>query len=347
MKYSSQIYQKFRVDHNFFRFLLIDRILNRQDNIVLVTGKRASGKTTMALKQILGFSNMEANEEYYNKEKNIKCEDNERIKYDISKSFTEFDMEKHMCFSKKELQELWKNERNAFILADEAIVNANKRNSMSKANKILTEIVTINRKNFNTVFFCLPSIEDFDMSILQYITHWIHIDSRGLAAFLLPNPPSLFGRKSWDVDKMKKIYEKFLESNPSISSVPYWLFDNFRGYMQFKPLGTKIEQRYEEIAHRKKNADTDAENEEIKVRKNGLTQESQTKISEVAKQLLKGELESKEDYYQKATGLGITKERFNKEIGKQLINLGEGRTPIKVISDNKKVIEESSESWGL
>ena len=208
MKHSSKIYHKFIFTHQFFRFLLLDRILNKKDNLILVTGKRESGKSTIALKQIMGFSDIESNEKYYNKQKNINLKELDKIEYKLE-DFTKFDMEKHMCFGKAELQALWKEERKAFVLADEIIVSASRRQSMTKGNKLIHEIATINRKNFNTIFLLLPSIEDLDLAILQYITHWVHVSQQGLAAVLLPNPPTLFGRGSWEIEQMKKTYEKF------------------------------------------------------------------------------------------------------------------------------------------
>jgi|GEM_PF-1415402 len=340
MKYSSKIYRRFRHGHKFFRYLLLDRILNKKDNFVLITGKRGSGKTTLGIKLIMGFTDIKSNEEYYNEEKNALLGDSEKVEYSFN-DFTPFNMEKHICFSKKELQTLWKEETMAFILADEAIVNANRRNAMTKDNKILTEIITINRKNYNTVIFCMPSVEDFDLSILQYVSHWIHIDDRGLGAVLLPNPPSLFGRKSWDIDKMKKIYEKFLDSNLSMSSVPYWLFDNFRGYINFKALTAGVERKYNEIATLKKNADSDElELENVpKSRRGSLNDEQKEKVEEIVNKMINGDICESKDYYKESSGLDMTKDKFNKEINKKLFELGDGRNFTRVLKENKESLK--------
>ena len=333
-------FKRYKHTHKFFRYLLIDRIKNKKDNVILVTGKRGSGKTTLALKIILGFSNIQENNEYYNQEKNEGKEEKE--KYDLQE-FTPFDMEKHMCFSKKDLQTLWKEERNSFILADEAIVNSNRRNSMTKANKILMEIATINRKNFNTVFFCIPGIEDFDIAMLQYVSHWLHIDDRGLGVVLLPNPPSLFGRTSWDIPAMKKIHEKFLEKNPTATGVPYWLFDNFRGYITFKGMGKKVEESYNRIAHEKKNRDSDeAEATENKLVRGRLEEDKQFKINKIVQQMVDGDIVTSKDYYAKAGGLEMSKDKFNKEVNKELFKLGVG-TFSQVLRNNKNsLVQEES-----
>ena len=70
MKHKAKIFSRFEFTQQFLRFLLVDRIMIRKDNLVLVTGKRGEGKTSLSLKIILGFSNLNKIEEYYNLEVN-------------------------------------------------------------------------------------------------------------------------------------------------------------------------------------------------------------------------------------------------------------------------------------
>ncbi len=331
MRLKSKIFRRFEFTQQFFRFLLIDRIMIKKDNLVLITGKRGDGKTTMALKIILGLSNIEKLEEYYNLEVNKELEKKKEFKLTHLQAF---DLEHDMAFTRKDLQDLCKENRNGFILADEAIVNAARRNSMTKANKILHEVLTINRKNANTIFFCLPSIEDFDISILQYVTHWIHIDDRGLGCIMLPEAKSIFGKKTWDIDRMKKIYDKFLEDNPGLQSVPYWLFDNFRGYIRFRELTKKVEEKYLQIAHDKKNADTDAE-EPTKVKKPRIDEEKMTILQNIADRLISGEITDNAEYYAYCAETDFNKPKLNKEVNEILAKKGDGRAVNRVIRENK------------
>jgi len=340
MKYKSKIFARFEFTQNFFRFLLVDRINLNKDNIVLVTGKRGDGKTSLALKLLLGLNDMEKFSSYYNEEYNRSLENKTEQKLE---GFKAFDMEEHLAFTRKKLQELCKGTYKGFIQADEAIVNAARRNSMTKANKVLHEILTINRKNLNTLFFCLPTIEDFDISILQYVTHWIHIDDRGLAAVLLPEAKSIFGRKTWDVDKMKKIYDKFMEENPGITSVPYWLFDNFRGYIRWKALGVRIEERYLKIAHEQKNLDTEEEEKPV-IKRNEMPEEKRTLLEKITTGLLEGKIKEPEEYYKYCGALEFNKQKLNKEINELLAKKGDGRNATKVIRDNKQKEEQSFEA---
>lgn len=331
-KNAARIYRRFVFTHEFFRFLLIDRVEIEKDNIVLVTGKRGSGKSTYGIKMALGFNNFEELERFYNKEMNIKLEENEKQLFKLGK-YTNFDMERDIVFTNNELQDLCQNSRKGFIVSDEAIVSTGRRNSMTKVNKILHQILTINRKNFNTIFFCLPSVEDFDVSILQYVSCWVHIDDRGLGAVLLPNMPSIFGRKSWDIDKMKKIYDKFLEDNPTALQVPYWLFDNFKGYVKFGKLPKKIEERYTELAHEKKNKEIQ-KNAEEKVKKPRIDDTKKDILKKIADKLASGEMTDQADFYKYCGDLEFKKEKLRKEVSEILAASGEGRTVLRIIKAN-------------
>lgn len=343
MKYAAKQFKKFVISQEFFRYLLIDRILEKKDNVVLITGRRGSGKTTLALKLIMGFQNMESNLEFYNEEKNIHLEDSKKVKYKL-KNFTPFEMRKHIVFDKEELQVLWKNERNGFVLGDEAIVALNRRNAMSRSNKLLNEILTINRKNHNTIFLCLPSIEDVDSAFLQHITHWLCVDQRGLAAVMLPNVSGSMGRQSWNVPKMTRLHEKFMDDNPNAPSPPYWIFENFCGYIKFSALSDKVENKYLEIAHEKKNKDSDeAEQKLSRPKRESISTESKQRIKEIVDDLLNGELSEKSDYYNYAESLNLNKPKFNKEVNEELFKRKEYRTVTEILKSSKSETKESTE----
>ena len=342
MKFASKIYRQFVFTHEFFRFLMVDRVRIKKDNIILITGRRGQGKTTVALKLILGFNDLDKIQEYYNKEINAGKEEKDKVKHKLDK-FTSFNMHEDMAFEKKALQDLCRETRMGFILADEAVTAVARRNAMTRSNKLLHEILTINRKNFNTIFFCLPSVEDFDVSILQYITCWIHVDGRGLACVMMPLAQSLFGRKSWDVDKMKKIYDKFIEDNPRTTNVPYWLFDNFRGYIKFSKLSKAIEEKYIKIAHEKKNRDSENNGEEKTIKKPRLDDVKTTLLKELATQIIEGKIKNPEEYYKYCGELEFKKDRLNREMNELLAQLGDGRTAIKAIRDNHAKAESKEE----
>lgn len=349
--YSSKIPKKFRkliITHNFIRFLLIDRIIDKKDNLILITGKRGSGKSTCALKLILGFNNMKKLQKVYTDEVNqIFNEDKCDVLYDNTRipELSLFDMDKDMVFQRSELQELCRDKSMGFILADEAVVNASRKQTLTRDNKKLHEIITINRKNYNTIIFCMPSIEDFDLSILQYVTHWIHIHDRGVACLFLPNKPSIFGKKSWDIDNMRKIHDKFLDDNPSAQSVPYDKFENFRGRIRFGALSKKQEENYLKIAHEKKNKDTENKNNEksksFKPKKNRLNENEENIIKSICTELTNGKIHKIEDAISLAKDLKMGRSKITKEVNDYLCVMGEGRTFAKILKDNKIKNENS------
>lgn len=209
--------------------MLLERRANEKDNIVLVTGARGEGKSTFVGKILFQFEDF--------------------VPYES------------MVYSKDKMFELVKK-KNGYIWGDEAVVNAAKGNVMSRANKMLHEIFTINRDNFNIVFFCMPFVEDFDSKILQYVSMWVHIDSRGLGVVLLPSNKGIFGKRNWDLDAMKKIFDEFVKENNNSLHVPYWIFPNFRGYIRFNKLSPEQDKIIKEIKSLRKNENMEKQTQE-------------------------------------------------------------------------------------
>jgi len=326
----AKLFYKFVFTHEFLRFLLLDRVQLNKDNLILITGRRGAGKSTFAIKMAMGFNDVEKLVKQYNTEMNKKLE--EPIEHKI-KEFEKFNFDRDIVFGKDKLQNLCENSRRGFIVSDESIGSVGRRGSMTKTNKLLHKVLTINRKNCNTIFFLLPSIEDLDLAILQYVSMWVHIDDRGLGVIMLPNKPSVFGRKSWDIDNMKKIYEKFCEKNPRVTSVPYWLFDNFRGYIKFGKLKKDVEERYLELAHTEKNKET--EEARAKVKTDTIGDEKRELIKDIAKKLINKEITDSADYYKYCGELEFKKDKLNRAVNDALNQMGEGRTSARIISENK------------
>lgn len=175
--------------------------------------------------------------------------------------FEDFDPYECMVYNKEDMFKLIKK-KNGYVWADEAVVNAAKGNVMTRANKMLHEIVTINRDNYNMIFFCMPFVEDFDSKILQYVSAWIHIDSRGVGVVLLPSNKGIFGKKNWDIGTLQKIFEEFVRENRGAGHVPYWIYPNFRGYVRFGKLTKQQEKIVREIKEIRKNENLDKATQE-------------------------------------------------------------------------------------
>lgn len=206
--------------------------------------------------------------------------------------FDDFDPYESMVYNKEAMFRLVKK-KNGYIWADEAVVNAAKGNVMSRANKMLHEIFTINRDNFNIVFFCMPFVEDFDSKILQYVSAWIHIDSRGIGVAMLPSNKGIFGKKNWDLDSMKKIFEEFIKENKTAVHVPYWIYPNFRGYITFGKLQVNQEKIIKEIKALRKNENMEkATQEEVVSEVKQFEDYNKYSAKKLAELVAKGEIRS-------------------------------------------------------
>jgi len=249
-----------------FKEMLLGRRSNEKDNIVLVTGARGEGKTTFVGKVLFQFEDF--------------------VPYES------------MVYNKEKMFELVKK-KNGYIWGDEAVVSAAKGNVMTRANKLLHEIFTINRDNFNIVFFCMPFVEDFDSKILQYVSMWVHIDSRGLGVVLLPSNKGIFGKRNWDLDAMKKIFDEFVKENNNTFHVPYWIFPNFRGYVRFGKLPPRQDAIIKEIKALRKNENMDkAMQESVKIEVKSSDDYLKFSSKKIAEMVGKGEVRNIKQFEQ-------------------------------------------------
>jgi len=244
--------------------MMIGRRDNEKDNMVLITGARGDGKTTITGKILFQFE--------------------------------DFDPFVSNIYSKEAMFKLIKKKR-GYVWADESVVNAAKGNVMTRANKLLFEVSTINRDNYNMVFFLMPFVEDFDSKILQYISMWIHVDSRGLGVLMLPSNKGIFGKRNWDLIAMKKMFDEFQKDNQNTSHIPYWIFPNFRGYIKFGKLTQQQDAIVKEIKQLRKNENLDKEmQQEVTIEVKNFENYSKYSAKKLAELVLKGELRSLEQF---------------------------------------------------
>jgi energy-coupling factor transporter ATP-binding protein EcfA2 len=246
---------------------------NEKDNVILVTGARGDGKSTLTGKILFLFEI--------------------------------FDPYESIVYTKEAFFKQLKKKNN-YVWADEGVVNAAKGNVMTRANKLLFEGLTINRDNFNIVFFLLPFVEDFDSKILQYCSAWIHIDSRGLGVLMLPSNKGLFGKRNWDIDAMKKLFDEFQKENQKATHMPYWVYPNFRGYIKFGKLTIQQDKIIKEIKFLRKNENLDKQTqEEVVVEVKELTNYKKYSSIKLAEKIMKGEIRDMEVFKMQCTDLKL------------------------------------------
>lgn len=279
--YPAKIYKWTVLKLEDLKEMLLGRRANEKDNMILVTGARGDGKTTFTGKVMFLFD--------------------------------DFDPYKSMVYTKEAMFKLIK-QKNGYIWADEGVVNAAKGNVMTKANKLLFEASTINRDNFNIVFFLMPYVDDFDSKILEYCSMWIHIDSRGLAVLLVPMNKGLFGKANWDIIAMKKIYDEFLKDNKGLSHIPYWIYPNFRGYLKFGKLRKDQDIIIKEIKALRKNENLDKlTQEEVITQVKELDNYNKYSAKQLAEKVAKGEIRSIKQFNLNCTDMKLSPEEMIKK----------------------------------
>lgn len=244
--------------------MLLTRQANDLDNQILITGARRGGKSTICGKILFQFED-----------------------------FNPYDS---MVYSKEATFKQLKKKNN-YVWMDEAVINSARGNVMTRANKLLFEVTTINGENHNMVFFIMPFVEDFDTKILQYITAWIHVDKRGLAVLLLPENKGIFGKRNWDIVQMKKIFEEFQKENQQASHMPYWIYNNFRGYIKFGKLPKHQQEVVNEIKNIRKSENLDKEmKDNIVFEAKEVENYSKYSAKNLTELIIKGEIRSIEQF---------------------------------------------------
>lgn len=221
MRLKSHHYKRFRWSFAMMKEFILLRKKEKYDINILITGKRGRGKTTWAIK--------------------------------LHYRFPEFNPEENICYTREKMNKnLMTPGGNAH--GDEGVVNFSKGNTITKGNKELFEIITKNRDNEKLVTWCIPSIENVDLNILQYCCCWIHVDKRGIGAVFLPVDNGIFSKDSWRIEQLKKQYKEWMEEKRNKANFPFWKFPNFRGWFVFSDLGPRQKETINAIKQRDKNA---------------------------------------------------------------------------------------------
>lgn len=279
--YSAKKYKWTVYPLTFIKEMIERRRDNEKDNVILVTGGRGDGKSTFVGKVLFLFQ--------------------------------DFDPYESMVYTKEAFFKQLKKKRN-YLWGDEGIVNAAKGNVMTKANKLLFEGMTINRDNFNTIFIVIPSVEDFDTKILQYCSAWIHIVKRGLAAMFIPQDKGLFGKKTWDIDAMKRIFDDFQKENKQGYNMPFWVYNTFVGYIKFGKLKIEQEEIVKEIKSLRKNENLDKlTQEEVVTQVKELDNYNKYSSKKLAEAIAKGEIRSIEQFNLNCQDLKLSPEDMMKK----------------------------------
>ena len=202
--------------------IAVGRTTNKFDCIIAWTGNRGNGKSTGAFR--------------------------------LGKHFKQFRPWRDVLFSRKKVMEAIEKNKFRYIMDDEAIRTAYKRNFQDTEQKVLVQLLNMYRDNFNVLSLCVPKFYSLDKDLRELIKIHIHVIERGKAVVHLPHEDMLYSDDSWDISYNQKIEEKWNKTklrNPDFKP-PYHKLTTFRGYLKYNPLSPSMQKLYEEIKLKKK-----------------------------------------------------------------------------------------------
>lgn len=225
----SQIYQL----HDLYE-MAKERINNKFDFNIAVSGPRGNGKSTFLFK--------------------------------LFSKFKQFRPRNHLIYKRKDVMKLLEGNKYGVIMDDEAIRTGYKRNFFETDQKLLVQMLNMYRDNFNVYGMAIPNFYSLDKGLRDLIKMHIQIVERGVGVIHIAQS-SLYSDDAWDVNYNKKIEERWGErkkKNPNFKP-PYHKLSTFYGYVHFKDL-TKAQRRvYENLkAKKRKEMYDDEMNQEVK-----------------------------------------------------------------------------------
>ena len=201
-------YEKFAVLENISGGFSVweEKITDAESRIGIIIGARGTGKTAFGIKL---FENIYALSMDSKKPKNM-----------FAMGFLEEEMPNWI----KVVDDVKEIKNNSYVLIDEGGVLFNARDSMSKANKFLSELILIARhKNLNIIFISQNSA-NLDVNILRQ------------ADYLVLKPSSLL-QLDFERKKIKDIYietKEGFERYKDVKGITYIYSDMFQGFVTNK-----------------------------------------------------------------------------------------------------------------
>lgn len=193
-------YEEFKIIHeiNGSYKKWIQEVCNSDSQIGIVLGSRGSGKTAFGIKLL---------ENIYSRCKK-KC---------YVMGFKEEEMPSWINV----ISQISEIENDSFILVDEGGILFNSRKSMSNANKILSDLITISRHKNLSILFISQNSSNLEVNILRQ------------ADFLVLKKSSLL-QKEFERKIIQKFYEKTDADFKKFNNIPglaYLHSNNFRGFI--------------------------------------------------------------------------------------------------------------------
>lgn len=211
-----------------------ERIANRYDANIIVTGGTGKGKSTLI--------------------------------YQFFEEFDDFKIKDKLTYDRTEMISLIRDYKNSYCWADEMISAGFKRNFFEREQISLISTLTQYRSNFNVFVGAVPVFWTLDKELLKLFCLHIHVISRGVAVVHLPMQSRMFQDDPWDVKTNQKLeaqWSKKTQKNPNYKP-PLNKYTTFYGYIFFGPLSEHKEQYYEKLKEERRAKANGVEKEEVK-----------------------------------------------------------------------------------
>lgn len=194
-----------------------ERIRNKFDSNIAVTGLTGVGKSTLLHK-------------FFHK-------------------FPDFKIEDKFTMNRRKMIGLIQNHKFSYCWNDELISSGSKRKFYEPEQNELIEILTKYRNNFNIVGGAVPFFFTLDKELIKLFGMHINIIRRGIGVVHLPREGRMYNEDLWDVKINQKLEEKWSAKtlkNPNFR-IPYHKYTTFAGYVFFGKMTDKQEEIYERL----------------------------------------------------------------------------------------------------
>lgn len=161
----------------------------------------------------------------------------------------DFNPERDMVYSRKDLYELIKRRQFKVVDADELIRAGYNRSFQNSDQQELMTMLNMYRDNFNILGGCIPFFYDLDPDLRNMVFMRIDVIARGVGLIHIRNE-SLYTNDPWDTQYNKKIEEEWKKNK--LKKRNYWELTTFRGIIYWGPLDPRSEAAYERIKRQKK-----------------------------------------------------------------------------------------------
>jgi len=222
-------YKYNRISYKQFCNGMVNRIKNRKDATIVITGVTGQGKSTLAgkfcFKEFANYDNIVTNEGKMYEDRNF-------------------------CTDPEDFAQKMVTERGSVIWLDEAIDALNNRNWNSKINNLISSRKNKNRKRFNIYLLLLPFESQIDKVISYHINFWIWVKKRENGHAIAQLFGVNHGRKGGmglDIRGIIERENKWRKENPYSDDVPPTIHPEFMGYFIFHALSKEHQKRYDKL----------------------------------------------------------------------------------------------------